>query len=109
MYFSVFKLLFCGEDNKALVVVGKSPKVKVTQNEVVFDIIPLLSKVEEEKGNIATLKHKFSIKKKEYKKREGNIWVKRMNIFICITDSLCCIPETNTVLLINYNKRGKHK
>ena len=25
-----------------------------------------------------------------------------MDRFICITNSLCCIPETNTILLINY-------
>ena len=28
--------------------------------------------------------------------------VKRMNMCICITDSLCYIPETNTTLYINY-------
>ena len=29
------------------------------------------------------------------------IW-KRIDACICITESLCCIPETNTTLLINY-------
>ena len=26
----------------------------------------------------------------------------RVNICTCITDSLCCTPETNNILLINY-------
>ena len=28
---------------------------------------------------------------------------KRIDICICITESLCCTPETNTTLLINYS------
>ena len=40
------------------------------------------------------------------------IW-KRIHICICITESLCCTPETNTTLLINYtpieNKKLKKK
>ena len=39
------------------------------------------------------------------------IW-KRINTHICITESLCCTPETNTTLLTNYepikNEKGKH-
>ena len=27
---------------------------------------------------------------------------KRLDACICITDSLCCTPETNTTLSINY-------
>ena len=34
--------------------------------------------------------------KKQSKKK------KRMDICICIADSLCCIPETNTALEVNY-------
>ena len=33
--------------------------------------------------------------------RDKRIW-KRIDTCICITESLCCIPETNTILLINY-------
>lgn len=25
-----------------------------------------------------------------------------MDIFVCMTDTLCCTPKTNTTLLINY-------
>ena len=32
-------------------------------------------------------------------KRKKN---KTMDIFICMTDSLCCTPETNITLYINY-------
>ena len=28
--------------------------------------------------------------------------MKRINTGVCITESLCCTPETNTTLLINY-------
>ena len=31
--------------------------------------------------------------------------VKRMNTCVCITDSLFCIPETNTTLYINYTPK----
>ena len=27
---------------------------------------------------------------------------KRMDMCMCMTDSLCCTPETNTTLLVNY-------
>lgn len=27
---------------------------------------------------------------------------KRMDIFICVTDSLCCMPEMNTTLEVNH-------
>ena len=29
------------------------------------------------------------------------------NIYICITESLCCIPETNPILYINYTSIKK--
>ena len=29
-------------------------------------------------------------------------YLKRIDIWICITESLCCTIETNTTLLINY-------
>ena len=32
---------------------------------------------------------------------EKRIW-KRIDTCICITELLCCTPETNTILLINY-------
>ena len=39
---------------------------------------------------------------------EKRIW-KRIDTCTCITESLCCTPETNTTLLINitpiYNKK----
>ena len=32
----------------------------------------------------------------------GKEYEKHIYIYICITESLCCTPETNTTLLINY-------
>ena len=34
---------------------------------------------------------------------------KRVDICICITDSLCCTPETNTTLKINYTPIKRKK
>ena len=34
------------------------------------------------------------------------IW-KRMDTCICITESLCCTPETITTFLVNYIKKKK--
>ena len=33
----------------------------------------------------------------------------KKNIYICITESLCCTPETNTTLQINYTSIKKKK
>ena len=30
-------------------------------------------------------------------------------IYACVTESLCCIPETNTTLLINYTTIQKRR
>ena len=35
----------------------------------------------------------------------GKATKKRVAICICITDSLCCTPETNTTLQINYTPK----
>ena len=34
---------------------------------------------------------------------------KRIDIFTCVTDSLCCTPETYTTLSVNYTPRKKFK
>ena len=39
---------------------------------------------------------------KKKKTDMGKEFEKRLDICICITESLCCIPEANTTLLINY-------
>ena len=39
--------------------------------------------------------------KKESLKRSTYIYI-HMYVCICIIDALCCIPETNTALSINY-------
>ena len=33
---------------------------------------------------------------------------KKIDTCICITESLCCRPETNTTLLINYAPKKKN-
>ena len=39
--------------------------------------------------------------------REWEKNLKKNNTYLCITESLCCIPETNTALLINYKVKKK--
>ena len=39
-----------------------------------------------------------------YNGLRGKINLKRVDICICITDSICCTAETNTTLQIKYNK-----
>ena len=43
----------------------------------------------------------------------GKEFEKRIHTCICITELLCCTPETNTTLLINYtrilNEKFKNK
>ena len=41
-------------------------------------------------------------KRKKMTLKHLNNFLKRNHTRICITESLCCTPETNTALLINY-------
>ena len=52
-------------------------------------------KIDNQQGPIVKHRELFSI---FYNNLDGKIILKRIDICICITELLCCTPETNTTL-----------
>ena len=55
----------------------------------------ILFKIDNQQGPIVKHRELFSI---VYNSLDGKIILKRIDICICITELLCCTPETNTTL-----------
>ena len=61
--------------------------------------IATYKQIDNQQGPAVQHRELYSILSITYLRKES---VKRMNMCVCITGLLCCIPETNTTLYINY-------